>query len=133
MNIVSSPALRPSHPHGCRERAFHQGQALRGRFAGLDLMPLFSGYGYSRVTDEEASGGGSVKGSPQTESTKTKKAFPAAHGFPAYRHAGITILAQSPRLAFLRVLPIHALRPPARRSDARVVMCIILTIVCAGY
>lgn len=73
MNIVSSPALRPSHPHGCRERAFHQGQALRGRFAGLDLMPLFSGYGYSRVTDEEASGGGSVKGSPQTESTKTQK------------------------------------------------------------
>ena len=70
MNLVSSPALRPSHPHVCRKRAFRQGQALRGRFAGLDRMPLLSGYGYLRATDEEASGGGSVKGSPQTESTK---------------------------------------------------------------
>ena len=50
MNLVSSPALRPSHPHGCRKRS--------------------SGYGYSRATDEEASGGGSVKGSSQTESAK---------------------------------------------------------------
>ena len=36
-------------------------------------MPLLSGYGYLRVTDEEASGGGSVKGSPQAESTKATK------------------------------------------------------------
>lgn len=70
MNLVSSPALRPSHPHVCRKRAFRQGQALSGRFAGLDRMPLLSGYGYLRATDEEASGGGSVKGGPQTESTK---------------------------------------------------------------
>ena len=70
MNLVSSPALRPSHPHVCRKRAFRQGQALRGRFAGLDRMPLLSGYGYLRATDEEASGGGSVKGSPQFKNTK---------------------------------------------------------------
>lgn len=73
MKLVSSPALRSSHPHVCRKRSSGQGQALPGRFAGLDLMPLLSGYGYSRATDEEASGGGSVKGSPQTESTKTQK------------------------------------------------------------
>lgn len=71
MSIVFSLALRPSHPHVCRKRASGQGQALSGRFAGLDLMPLLSGYGYSRATDEEASGGGSVKGSSQARSTKT--------------------------------------------------------------
>lgn len=70
MNLVSSPALRPSHPHVCRKRAFRQGQALSGRFAGLDRMPLLSGYGYLRATDEETSGGGSVKGSPQFKNTK---------------------------------------------------------------
>lgn len=70
MSIAFSPALRPSLPHGCRKRAFRQGQALRGRFAGLDVHALASGLIYLRATDEEASGGGSVKGSPQTESTK---------------------------------------------------------------
>ncbi len=70
MNPVFSPALRPSLPHGCRKRAFRQGQALRGRLAGLDVHALASGLIHSRATDEEASGGGSVKGSPQTESTK---------------------------------------------------------------
>lgn len=71
MNLVSSPALRPSHPHGCRKRSSGQGHALSGRFAGLDRMPLLSGYGYLRATDEETSGGGSVKGSPQFKNTKT--------------------------------------------------------------
>ena len=70
MNLVSSPALRPSHLHGCRKRSFGQGHALSGRFAGLDRMPLLSGYGCLRATDEEASGGGSVKGSPQFKNTK---------------------------------------------------------------
>lgn len=73
MSIVFSLALRPSHPHVCRKRASGQGQALAGRFAGLDLMPLLSGYGYLRATDEEASGGGSVKGSSQARSTKTAR------------------------------------------------------------
>ncbi len=71
MSIVFSPALRPSHPHVCRKRSSGQGQALAGRFAGLDLMPLLSGYGYLRATDEEASGWGSVKGSSQARSIKT--------------------------------------------------------------
>ncbi len=70
MTLFFPPALRPSHPHGCLKRAFRQGQALRGRFAGLDVHALASGLIHSRATDEEASGGGSVKGSPQTESTK---------------------------------------------------------------
>lgn len=66
MNFASSPAFRPSHPHGCRKRSSGQGHALSGRFAGLDRMPLLSGYGRLRATDEEASGGGSVKGSSHT-------------------------------------------------------------------
>lgn len=70
MNLVSSPALRPSPPHGCRKRSFGQGHALSGRFAGLDRMTLLSGYGCLRATDEEASSGGSVKGSPQFKNTK---------------------------------------------------------------
>ena len=70
MSIVFSLALRPSLPQGSRKRAFRQGQSLPGRFAGLDVHALASGLIYSRATDEEASGGGSVKGSPQTESTK---------------------------------------------------------------
>ncbi len=70
MNLVSSPALRPSHPHGCRKRSSGQGHALSGRFAGLDRMTLLSGCGCLRATDEEASGGGSVKGSPQFKNTK---------------------------------------------------------------
>ena len=70
MISISFPALRPSHPHGCRKRAFGQGHALSGRFAGLDVHALASGLIYSRATDEEASGGGSVKGSSQVRSTK---------------------------------------------------------------
>ena len=73
MISISFPALRPSHPHGCRKRAFGQGHALSGRFAGLDVHALASGLIYSRATDEEASGGGSAKGSPQAKSTKTQK------------------------------------------------------------
>lgn len=71
MCIVFPPALRPSRPHGCRKRTFRQGQALPGRFAGLDRMTLLSGYGCLRAMDEEASGGGSVNGSSQARSTKT--------------------------------------------------------------
>jgi len=70
MNLVSSPALRPSHPHGCRKRSSGQGHALSGRFAGLDVHALASGLIHSRATDEEASGGGSVKGSSQARSAK---------------------------------------------------------------
>ncbi len=70
MISISFPALRPSHPHGCRKWAFRQGQALPSRFAGLDVHALASGLIHSRATDEEASGGGSVKGSSQARSTK---------------------------------------------------------------
>lgn len=71
MNIVPSPALRPSHPHVCRKRIFDQGHALSGRFASLDRHALVSGYGCLRVTDEEASGGGFVKGSSLCRDSKT--------------------------------------------------------------
>ena len=81
MNLVSSPALRPSHPHGCRKRSFGQGHALSGRFAGLDRMPLLSGYGCLRATDEEASGGGSVK-VQKHKGNNTKKRFSPPAVFP---------------------------------------------------
>lgn len=73
MISVSSPALRPSHPHGCRKRAFRQGHALRGRLAGLDVHALASGLIHSRATDEEASGGGSVKGIWRLIATRQRK------------------------------------------------------------
>ncbi len=57
-----TPALRPSLPAMCRKRIFCQGQALSGRFAGLDIHIRASGLKYTRATDEDASGGGSVKG-----------------------------------------------------------------------
>ena len=86
MISISFPALRPSHPHGCRKRAFGQGHALSGRFAGLDVHALASGLIYSRATDEEASGGGSVKGSSRQKAQRQrhKKACPVSHGFPGY-------------------------------------------------
>ena len=57
-----TPALRPSLPAECRKRIFCQGQALSGRFAGLDIHIRASGQKNTRATDEDASGGGSVKG-----------------------------------------------------------------------
>ena len=130
-----SPAFRPSHPHGCRNRALSQAHALRGRLAGLDVHALASGLIHSRATDEEASGGGSVKGSSQAGSTKTaiQKAFPAAHGFFAYRHMVQTIHANPSRCMLHRVFPIHIALPPTPRSDTRAVMCAMLAIVGAGY
>ena len=62
MYLGNAPALRPSLPAMCRKRIFCQGQALSGRFAGLDIHIRTSGLKYTRATDEDASGGGSVKG-----------------------------------------------------------------------
>lgn len=96
MNLVSSPALRPSHPHVCRKRAFRQGQALSGRFAGLDRMPLLSGYGYLRATDEEASGGGSVKGIWRLLSTRQRESDAGGIGDRNASHGEITGFSERP-------------------------------------
>ena len=110
-----SPALRPSHPQGCRKRAFRQGQALRGRFAGLDVHALASGLIYSRATDEEASGGGSVKGSSQDRSTKTA----VQKAFPAYRQAAGTYIQVRPGLRFTEFSPyMRCDRPPGVQMPA---------------
>ena len=79
MSLVLSPALRPSHPHGCRKRTCRQGQALSGRYAGLDVHALASGLIHSRATDEEASGGGSVKGSSQFRETTATRQKSGSH------------------------------------------------------
>ena len=100
MNFASSPAFRPSHPHGCRKRSSGQGHALSGRFAGLDRMPLLSGYGCLRATDEEASGGGSVKGSSQARSTKTQKSVSRLSRFSRIpTHGGNDICKSVPAYA----------------------------------
>ena len=58
---LTSPALRPSLPQ--RAGSGHQIKAtLTDRFAGLDLHALASDLRYSRVTDEDACGAGSLKG-----------------------------------------------------------------------
>ena len=67
------PARRPSLPQICRKRAARQGQALAGRFAGLDAYALASGKKYMRATDEEASGGGSVKGNWRQSSSRQRE------------------------------------------------------------
>ena len=67
------PARRPSLPQICRKRAARQGQALAGRFAGLDAYALASGKKYMRATDEKASGGGSVKGIWRLLSTRQRE------------------------------------------------------------
>ena len=62
LNRAFTPALRPSLPQ--RAGSGHLLKAtLTGRFADLDLHALASGLRYSRATDEEACGAGSVKGS----------------------------------------------------------------------
>lgn len=129
------PALRPSHPHGCRKRAFRQGQALRGRFAGLDVHALASGLIHLRTTDEEAFGGGLVKGSSQGRSTKAaiQKSVSRLSRFSAYRHTAEMIHANLSRRMLHRVFPIHIALPPPPHSDGRAVMCIMLTLPCVGY
>ena len=116
MISVSSPALRPSHPHGCWKRTFRQGHALSGRFAGLDRMHLLSGYGCLRATDEEASGGGSVKGSPQFKNTKatTQKSvfrlpqfsrIPTCDGHDAHKAAPACAPQSSPHTCAVTARP----------------------------
>ena len=85
MNLVSSPALRPSPPHGCRKRSFGQGHALSGRFAGLDRMTLLSGYGCLRATDRGSlqRGLGQRKSAVQKhKGNNTKKRFSPPAVFP---------------------------------------------------
>lgn len=66
------PVLRPSLPAICRKRPFCQGQALAGRFAGLDIHGRASGIKCLRVTDVDASGGGSVNGYIHSKGRKAK-------------------------------------------------------------
>lgn len=101
------PALRPSHPHGCRKWAFRQDQTLSGRFAGLDVHALASGLIHLRSTDEEASGGARSKEVRRPKAQRHKKAFPAPHDFPAYRHTAKTLYANLSRRMLHRVFPIH--------------------------
>lgn len=123
------PALRPSHPHVCRKRAFRQGQALRGRFAGLDIHALASGFIHSRATDEEASGGGSVKGSSQAGSTKTQKSvFRRSRFFRIPTH-GANATCKSVQVYAPQSFPGTYRVLPAPCSYARAVMCAMLAIV----
>ena len=137
MNLVSSPALRPSHPHGCRKRSSGQGHALSGRFAGLDRMPLLSGYGRLRATDEEASGGGSVKGSPLFKNTNAaiqKSIFrlpqfsriPTSGGHDAHKAAPACAPQSSPHTCAVTARPAF-ICPRRHVRYADLALCRILT------
>lgn len=128
-----TPALRPSHPHGCRKRAFRQGQALRGRFAGLDVHALASGLIYSRATDEEASGGGSVKGSSQTRSTKTQKIVSRRLRFSRILTRGGNDTCKSVPAYALQSFPDTYSVASRPASDVRAVMRIMLNLPCVRY
>ena len=73
MKLHTTPALRPSLPAMCRKRPFCQGQALRAAYAGLDMHGRASGPKCLRVTDVDASGGGSVNGYIISKCQKAKK------------------------------------------------------------
>ena len=109
MNLVSSPALRPSFPHGCRKRPFGQGHALSGHFVGLDLHALASGHKYSRATDEEASGGGFVKGS-SLSSFASHSTTPSPYG--CHRHSGTRISRRHAHHADHTLCRMPIRRPP---------------------
>ena len=132
-----SPALRPSHPHGCRKRAFRQGQALPGRFAGLDVHALAYGLIYSRATDEEASGGGSVKGSPLFKNTNAaiqKSIFrlpqfsriPTSGGHDAHKAAPACAPQSSPHTCAVTARPAF-ICPRRHVRYADLALCRILT------
>lgn len=114
----------------------HSVKAMPCRAASraLTFMPwLPASYTRGRRTRKPPAGARS-KEVRRPKAQRHKKAFPAAHGFPAYRHAaGITILARPPRLVLRRVLPIHVALPSARPSDVRAVMCVMPILPCVGY
>lgn len=114
------PALRPSHPHVCRKRAFRQGQALRSRFAG---------------DGEEASDGGPVKGSSQRRDTRAtiQKQVPHISRFsPIPARCGHDTCKLATAYAS-QSLPMRTSLPPARRSTVRSVMYIMPPLLKAGY
>lgn len=83
MYLGNAPALRPSLPAMCRKRIFCQGQALSGRYAGLDIHIRASGLKYMRATDEDASGWGSVKGYSHFRYRKAKGKIHPCHQYVA--------------------------------------------------
>lgn len=70
---------------------------------------------------------------PEAQRQRHQKEFPASRSFPAYCHKANTIRVRLHRRTLHRIFPIHTGLPPARRSDVRADMRIMLTIVCAGY
>lgn len=80
MKLHTTPALRPSLPAMCRKRPFCQGQALRAACAGLDIHGRASGLKCLRVTDVDASGGGSVNGYIHSKCQKAERQNTSRHG-----------------------------------------------------
>ncbi len=76
----------------CRKRPLCQGQALRAAYAGLDMRGRASGVKYKRATDEDAAGGGSVKGYIHS---KFKKAKGRKHSCHAHQPAAFPLTSYS--------------------------------------
>ncbi len=96
MNSFITPSLRPSPQALCRKRPFCQGHALRAACAGLDIHGRASGLKCLRVTDVDASGGGSVNGYIISKCQKAKKAERQKTSSPCNARCPIIPFASSP-------------------------------------
>ena len=106
-----TPTLRPSLPAMCRKRIFCQGQALSGRFAGLDIHIRASGLKYTRATDEDASGGGSVKGYSHFRYRKAKGKIHSCRQYAACSEIHASDCQNTSQLhsAYPRFFPSHTI------------------------
>lgn len=71
--MAAVPPLFVRHTRKSAESGKAVKASPAGRYAGLDRSSLASGNRYSRATDEEASGGGSVKGIWRLLSTRQRE------------------------------------------------------------
>lgn len=106
------PRLFVRHTRMCWAWAFRQGQALSGRFAGLEPDACTPAMNPPRATDGLRRGLGQKEvRSSKIQRQQHKKAFFASRGFPAYRHAADTMHTSLPRLTLHRIFPIHTALP----------------------
>ena len=107
----------------------------RAATRALTFMPwLPASYSRGRRTRKPPAGARSKEvHNAEAQRQQYKNRFLTSHGSPPYRHAAGTIHTNPPQRMLRRVLPIHAPRPPARHSNVCSIMCIMLTLLGAGY
>ena len=107
----------------------------RAATRALTFMPwLPASYSRGRRTRKPPAGARSKEvHNAEAQRQQYKNRFLTSHGSSPYRHAAGTIHTNPPQRMLRRVLPIHAPRPPARHSNVCSIMCIMLTLLGAGY